>query len=260
MKLIDRQAVEGTEPVIYIGHRPYKDKETGKQRISRTWYAEYCLDGRRRYEALRTTNKKTAIRAAHRIVHRIEEGKPTKPSRRRSIEDLCSAYMDEQRHRGLAPRTLGKYDDVLKKFHRWAGENGNRLACAPATTSVTSTPWSGWGISHRTYWTYTTGCTTPWPRRRSARSPTRKPATAANRPRPEPGVQFEHHPFSCQSICLQATNMKDRLRRVRYLPAPDHIIPTGRPCRRAKAALRHILWRVTFCIPMVFTMSLSLTR
>lgn len=37
MKLVGRHAVEGTEPTIYIGHRPSRDRRTGKTIVTRTW-------------------------------------------------------------------------------------------------------------------------------------------------------------------------------------------------------------------------------
>ena len=81
MKLVARQAVEGTMPIIYIGHRTYRDR-AGKTKASKTWYAEWCAEGQRSYERLATTNKATAVKSAHRIVQRIESGQPNPRTRR----------------------------------------------------------------------------------------------------------------------------------------------------------------------------------
>ena len=62
MKLVGRQPVEGTIPTVYIGHRTYRDRHTGRQKVSRTWYAEFCLDALRYYEALGTTNRAAAVK------------------------------------------------------------------------------------------------------------------------------------------------------------------------------------------------------
>ena len=47
MKPVARQAVEGTTPTIHIVHRTYRDR-AGKAKVSKTWYAEWCVDGQRR--------------------------------------------------------------------------------------------------------------------------------------------------------------------------------------------------------------------
>jgi integrase len=130
MKLIDRQAVEGTTPTIYIGHRPYPDKLTGKGKVSKTWYAEYCTDGRSHYEPLKTTNKNEAIRGAHKIVDRLETGQAKVPSRRRDIGEVVKAYLDMQTKRNRAPKTLEKYSFVLNELMKWVDAHGRRAAAA----------------------------------------------------------------------------------------------------------------------------------
>lgn len=130
MKLADRQPVEGTTPVIYIGHRTYKDKRTGKAKASKKWYAEYCSDGRSFYEALKTTNKTAALRAAHKIIDRLEAGQPKAPSRRREICELVQLYLEMLTKRGRAPKTLEKYTFVLNGLADWAEAAGLRSASA----------------------------------------------------------------------------------------------------------------------------------
>jgi len=128
MKLVGRHAVEGTEPTIYIGHRPYRDRRTGKACVTKTWYAEYCLEARRHYEPLKTTNKAAAVKQAHAIVQRIESGSPSKPNRRVDIATLRREYMQTLRDRERAPRTIDKYEYVLGEFEEWADKNGHRYA------------------------------------------------------------------------------------------------------------------------------------
>jgi integrase len=84
------------------------------------------LDGQRRYEALKTTNKAAAIKTAHKIIHRIDEGKPNKPGRRQSLEKLIDQYLQNQRNQNLAPRTLQKYEWVLSLLKDWAMEKNKR--------------------------------------------------------------------------------------------------------------------------------------
>lgn len=129
MKLVGRQAIEGTEPTIYIGHRTYRDRRTGKQAVTKTWYAEYCLEARRCYERLKTTNKAAAIRQAHSIAQRIHAGLPSnKPRRRAHISELREDYVNMLRDRGRAPKTIQKYEQVLDTFNSWATEHGYRFA------------------------------------------------------------------------------------------------------------------------------------
>ena len=129
MKMTDRTAVEGTTPTIYIGHRTYRDKRTGKVMVSKTWYAEYCRDARSSYEPLKTSSKAEAIRRAHKIVDRIETGEPRPASRRPELKEVATAYLDLQRSRGRAPKTMEKYEMLLlRRLVPWAETNGCRLA------------------------------------------------------------------------------------------------------------------------------------
>lgn len=128
MKLVDRQAVEGTTPTIYVGHRPYRDPRTGAEKVSRRWYAEYCREGRRCYEPLRTTNKNVAIRAAHEIINRIEAGLAKKPTRRAELEPLTKDYIVFLTNKSRAAKTLAKYAFVLVQLVGWAKLNGNLSA------------------------------------------------------------------------------------------------------------------------------------
>ncbi len=128
MKLIGRHAVEGTEPKIYIGHRTYNDRRSGKVCIAKTWYAEYCLDARRQYEPLGTTNKATAVKQAHAIVQRIDNGSPAKPNRRIDITTLSQEYMQILLDRERAKKTIEKYEYVLGVFEEWTNQNNYRYA------------------------------------------------------------------------------------------------------------------------------------
>jgi len=118
MKLIGRKAVPGTDPTVYIGPRPSRGKD-GVERTTRTYSAEYCLDGQRCYEALKTTNEQCAIRRAHEMVSRIERGDGRPVLRRDLIPEVVRAYLEMQSARGRAPTTLTKYTHVLATFAAW---------------------------------------------------------------------------------------------------------------------------------------------
>ncbi len=128
MKLVGRHAVEGTEPTIYIGHRTYHHQRNGKVCVTKTWYAEYCLEARRRYESLGTTNKAAAVKQAHAIVQRIDNGSLSKPNRRVDITTLRQEYMQTLRDRERAKKTIEKYVYVLGEFEEWANKSNHRYA------------------------------------------------------------------------------------------------------------------------------------
>jgi hypothetical protein len=129
MKMVDRVAVEGTRPTIHIGHRTYRAKKTGKIRVSSLWYAEYCINSHSHYETLKTTSKVEAIRRAHKIVDRLESGEARPPARRPELREVATAYLDLQRSRGRAPKTMEKYEMVaLRRLVPWAEANGYRFA------------------------------------------------------------------------------------------------------------------------------------
>jgi len=128
MKLLDREAVEGTKPIIYIGHRPYLDKRNQRERACRTWYAEYCFEGKSRSEALRTNNRGLAITRSHFIVHRLENGQGIGPTRRIDLAAARDAYLEMLRNRNRSGKTLDKYGNVLTALVNWALQHGVRRA------------------------------------------------------------------------------------------------------------------------------------
>ena len=116
-------------PTIYIGHRTYRDR-AGKTKVSKTWSAEWCVDSQRSYERLGTTNKAAAVKSAHRIVQRIESGQPNPRTRRVTLKEAVSDYVDLLRNRGRAPKTLEKYEAVLDALVEWFVAKGLRRANA----------------------------------------------------------------------------------------------------------------------------------
>jgi hypothetical protein len=123
MKLIDRQAVEGTMPVIYIGHRVYR-KSNGHRYVSRTWYAEYCMNARHYHQALKTSNKQIAIRKAHDIRRRIEHGQIAPRVYKLNSTQLKEQYLQVKRNENRAPKTIEKYTCGLLQFDQWCIATG----------------------------------------------------------------------------------------------------------------------------------------
>jgi len=116
VKLHDRYLVPGTDPAVYIGHKQYKDRTTGKIMICRQWTAEYGHNGKKYNESLKTSNKEAAIRAAHRIIERMERGDVRHVQRRVEWEQMRDDYISFLRSKGRAPKTVEKYDYVTKCF------------------------------------------------------------------------------------------------------------------------------------------------
>ena len=125
MKLHDRFAVEGTNPLIYIGHREFKDKQTGKMTVARSWHAEWNHDGKKFDESLKTTNKQEAIRAANRIIDRIERGDIRHVHRRVEWHKFKDEYMDSIRNKRRAPKTITKYEQIIDRFISFMKEERN---------------------------------------------------------------------------------------------------------------------------------------
>jgi integrase len=120
MKLHNRHAVEGTVPPIYIGHRQFRDKKSGQMQLCKQWHAEYNLGGKKFDESLKTSNKTVAIRAAHRIVERIEKGEVRQIQRRAEWQEMYDSYIEFVKSRGRGPKTIEKYGYVLTALIEFA--------------------------------------------------------------------------------------------------------------------------------------------
>src|SRR5438874_5393896 len=138
MKLIDRHPVEATTPTIYIGHREYK-KRDGRRYVSRTWYAEWCVQAKHHQHALRTSNKNAAIRKAHDLCRRIENGENKPKVYKLLIEQLSKQYLELKTNEGRSPKTLEKYTFGMNSFVEWSNETDNRSAV---------------GFGSRPFWAY----------------------------------------------------------------------------------------------------------
>ena len=127
MKLIDRQHAEGTSPAIYIGHREYRKKD-GCRYVSRTWYAEWCILAKHHQQALGTSNKNVAIRKAHDLCRRIENGDPKPKVFKISNEEMVNQYLELKQNEGRSFKTIEKYTFGLNSFKEWATKTGSLSA------------------------------------------------------------------------------------------------------------------------------------
>jgi integrase len=118
VKLHDRHPCEGTEPVIYIGHREYR-RPDGTKYASPKWYAEWCFEARHQYMALGTTNKSVALRKAQEICRRIRCGESAPKVFRYAAAELRDDYLQLKRNENRAPKTLEKYTHGLTHWSSW---------------------------------------------------------------------------------------------------------------------------------------------
>jgi len=134
--MLNRRRVEGTEPTISIGQRPYRRKD-GSTAVCSTWHAEWCARGRQRAKTLGTSDLPEAIRAAHALCQRIIDGVEARQPHKITIDTLRLRYVEVLTNRGRAPRTLAKYTYVLKEFADWWQRKSGR----PAATFIESDLW-----------------------------------------------------------------------------------------------------------------------
>jgi integrase len=123
MSLADRQPVPGTtNPVVYIKHRIYNGRN-GSKRASKQWVAEYCTDSKQKHVKLDTTNKTAAIKKAHELHRKIMSNEIVAP-KKVEIAGLVDQYMTYQHGHHRAPKTIEKYEFVLRKqFVPWCKDN-----------------------------------------------------------------------------------------------------------------------------------------
>ena len=125
MKLTDRERVEGTN--ITIGRRVHYRK---KRRVeSRLYAAEYRDEtGKQVCESLDTRSRLEARRKAIQIFGRIEQGQPRVVEVKLTVEQLVDDYFSATKAKGLAPKSVWKYDADLKKLKDFCHEQRITLA------------------------------------------------------------------------------------------------------------------------------------
>jgi integrase len=94
--------------------------------VSKKWFAEHNLQGKRFSEPLKTTNKTPATRAANAIYDRIGRGEARPIQRRVEWKELVDGYLALKRDKNRAPKTIEKYEYVLHELQAFA-ERKRRL-------------------------------------------------------------------------------------------------------------------------------------
>jgi len=118
--LNDREKVEGTQ--ITIGRRVYYKNKIGN--TSRRYAAEYRdLDGKQICRNLGTKSKAKARRLAIEIQQELEKGIEHIPQKSLYVGDLIDLYKEAVEIKGVAAKTLVKYNSDLTKFKEYCQEH-----------------------------------------------------------------------------------------------------------------------------------------
>lgn len=97
-------------------------------RRGRVWYANYQA-GRKQYRiSLKTTNKKRAEAKTRRIDTDLATGKWKPATEPAPVEAAIAAYKEKLRADDLAPKTLAKYEILLKRIGTLGAEREARDA------------------------------------------------------------------------------------------------------------------------------------
>ena len=122
---MNRERVDGTS--ITIGHRVYRS--SGKQKLCRTYSAEYRdHDGNQFHESLKTNNKLQARRLAIELQQRLEKGIKKPKTSIVSVDELTDQYLEITTAKGLSPKTIAKYTTDISKLLGFCMERKIRLA------------------------------------------------------------------------------------------------------------------------------------
>ncbi|HEY1683544.1 MAG TPA: site-specific integrase [Tepidisphaeraceae bacterium] len=125
MKLVGRKNIAVGELNIQFGHRVYRDKATGAEITSQTFYAECGFNGQRYNVPLSTTNEALAIHRIHELGERILAGEHATPAKV-TITDVARRYLAYQTSMSRAKTTITKYEYVLATFVAWANTHFNK--------------------------------------------------------------------------------------------------------------------------------------
>ena len=95
-------------------------------RRGKVWYVNYQAGGKQHRTSLKTTNKKRALLKAHRIETELATGKWRPATETATVEVAIAAYLEKLKADDLAPKTLTKYEMLLKRIANLAGERKAR--------------------------------------------------------------------------------------------------------------------------------------
>jgi hypothetical protein len=90
------------------------------------WYANYQAGRKQHRVSLKTTNKKVAQRTALRIEAELASGQWRPALRTATVEAGVAAYREKLRADDLAPRTMAKYEMLLRRIEALAAERKTR--------------------------------------------------------------------------------------------------------------------------------------
>lgn len=121
MKWLQNHQVEGTSPTVTIGKPSHRD-ENGRTVAGRFYHERYTVGGRTVTRSLRTGNKKEAIR---RVFERLTGVDTDRRSTYLTIAQGLDEYFQVCRDRDLAPRSLQKYELVIREVKLALGKRAD---------------------------------------------------------------------------------------------------------------------------------------
>lgn len=131
MKLTDRELAYDDGMKVYIGRRQFRSTD-GTLKFSDTWSAEFYQDGKQRRVSLGVRTRLHAIKEAQKLAEGLATGTTTLAERRRTkVGEIVEKYLAYQRAHDRAPKTMEKYEYVLRnQFQPWWEKRGDKPASA----------------------------------------------------------------------------------------------------------------------------------
>jgi integrase len=111
MKWLQNHQVEGTSPLVTIA-KPSKREADGRIVAGRFYHERYTVNGQTTTRSLRTGNKKEAIR---RVFERLMGVDTPQANCSVTVAQGLDEYLQVCRDRDLAPRSIQKYDLVIRE-------------------------------------------------------------------------------------------------------------------------------------------------
>jgi integrase len=127
LKWTDTHRVEGADPPVLIGRPLRSDHRTGQAKAGRLYHMRYTVAGRQVSKSLGTGNKKEAIRRVFEHQARLRAGEADGSDEKRALTlgEALDEYLGVCRDRDLSPKTLEKYELVIRDLKKVLGHQVN---------------------------------------------------------------------------------------------------------------------------------------
>ena len=129
MKLTDRELIFNDGFKMYIGRAQFRSTD-GLLKFSETWYAEFYQNGKQRRQTLGVRTRLHAIKEAQKLAESLASGDVRLTDRTRiKLDDIIERYLAWQNLNDRAPKTMEKYEYVLRdQIKPWWIKRGDKPA------------------------------------------------------------------------------------------------------------------------------------